>query len=63
MFSIYIKCPQLRNGLASTLHQLFNHVSSRMNALQVLLLNVPVQDLMLKHLMLATLDPETQPKC
>jgi len=31
-----------------------------MNALQALSLNVPVQDLMLNHLMLATLDPETQ---
>ena len=31
-----------------------------MNALQALHLNVPVQDLMLNHLMLATLDPETQ---
>jgi len=31
-----------------------------MNALQALSLNVPVQDLMLNHLMLATLDPEMQ---
>ena len=31
-----------------------------MNALQALSLNVPVQDLMLNHLMLTTLDPETQ---
>jgi len=31
-----------------------------MNALQALSLNVPVQDLMLNHLMPATLDPETQ---
>jgi len=31
-----------------------------MNALQALSLNVPVQDLMLNHLMLATLDLETQ---
>jgi len=34
-----------------------------MNALQALSLNVPVQDLMLNHLMLATLDPETQREC
>ena len=33
---------------------------SHMNALQALLLNMPVQDLMLNHLMLATLDAETQ---
>jgi len=31
-----------------------------MNELQALSLNVPVQDLMLNHLMLATLDPEMQ---
>jgi len=31
-----------------------------MNALQALTLNVLVQDLMLNHLMLATIDPETQ---
>jgi len=31
-----------------------------MNALQALALNVPVQDFMLNHLMLDTLDPERQ---
>ena len=51
---------QVRKGDASPLRQLFNHVSSHMNALQALPLNVPVQDLMLNHLMLDTLDPETQ---
>jgi len=52
--------PQVRKGDASSLRQLINHVSSHMNALQALSLNVPVQDLMLNHLMLATLDPEMQ---
>ena len=52
--------PQVRKGEASSLRQLINNVSSHMNALQALSLNVPVQDLMLNHLMLATLDPETQ---
>jgi hypothetical protein len=52
--------PQVRMGVASSLRQLINHVSSHMKALQALSLNVPVQDSMLKHLMLATLDPETQ---
>jgi len=52
--------PQVRKGDASSLRQLINHVSSHMNVLQALLLNVPVQDLMLNHLMLATLDPEMQ---
>jgi len=52
--------PQVRKGDASSLRQLINHVSSHMNALQASSLNVPVQDLMLNHLMLATLDPETQ---
>jgi len=52
--------PQVRKGDASSLCQLINHVSSHMNALQALSLNVPVQGLMLNHLMLATIDPETQ---
>ena len=51
---------QVRKGDASSLRQLINHVSSHMNALQALSLNVPVRDLMLNNLMLATLDPETQ---
>jgi len=52
--------PQVRKGDASSLRQLINRVSNHMNALQALSLNMPVQDLMLNHLMLATLDPETQ---
>ena len=52
--------PQVWKGDASSLRQLINHLSSHMNALQALSLNVPVQDLMLFHLMLATLDPEKQ---
>ena len=52
--------PPVKKGDAFSLHQLINHVSSHMNALQALSLNVPIQDLMLNHLMLATLDTETQ---
>jgi len=52
--------PQVIKGDASSLRQLIYHVSSHMTALQALSLNVPVQDLMLNHLMLATLDHETQ---
>ena len=52
--------PQVRKGDASSLRQLINHVSSHMNALQALSLNVSVQELLLSYLMLATLDPETQ---
>jgi len=52
--------PQVRKGDASSLRQLINHVSSHMKALQTLSLTVPVQNLMLNHLMLATLDPQTQ---
>ena len=52
--------PQERKGDASSFRQVIIHVSSHKNALQVLSLNVPVQDLMLNHLMRATLDPETQ---
>jgi diphosphomevalonate decarboxylase len=51
--------PQIKKGDASSLRQLINHVSSHMNALQALSLNVPIQDLMLNHLMVATLDNET----
>jgi len=42
------------------MRQLITHVSSHMNALQALSLKVPVQDLILNHVMLATLDPETK---
>jgi len=35
-------------------------VSSHMNALQALSLNVPIQNLMLNHLLLSSLDAETQ---
>jgi hypothetical protein len=52
--------PQVKGEDASSLRQLVNHVSSHMNALKALSLNVPIQDLMLNHLMLATLDPEMQ---
>jgi diphosphomevalonate decarboxylase len=51
--------PQVKQGDSSSLCQLINHVSSHMYALQALSLNVPVQDLMLNHLMLATLDNDT----
>jgi len=59
MQSIYVKCPQIRNGDESSLRQLINHMSRHMNAFQTLSLTVPIQDLMLNRLMLATLDPET----
>ena len=52
--------PPVKKGDASSLRQLINHVSSHMNTLQALSLNVPIQDLMLNHLMLATLETETQ---
>ena len=52
--------PQFRKGDASSLRQLINHVLSHMNALQALFLNVPVQDLILNNLMLASIDQETQ---
>jgi hypothetical protein len=52
--------PQAKKGDESSLRQIINHVSSHMNALQALPLNVHVQDLMFNHLMLATLDGETQ---
>jgi hypothetical protein len=51
--------PQVKQSDASSLCQLINHVSSHINAIQALSVNVPVQDLMLNHLMLATLDNDT----
>ena len=48
--------PPVQKGDTSSLRQLINHVSSHMNALQALSLNVSIQDLMLNHLMLATLE-------
>jgi hypothetical protein len=44
----------------TSLRQLINYVSSHMNALQVLSVNVPFQDTMLNHFMLATLDAATR---
>ena len=52
----------VQKGNAYSLRHLINHVSSHVNALQALSLNVPIQDLMLNHLMLATLDTVTQRK-
>ena len=52
--------PQVKKGDASSIRQIINHVSSHMKALQALSLNISFQDLMLNHLMLENLDPETQ---
>jgi hypothetical protein len=51
--------PQVKKVDALSLRQLINHVSCHLNAIQALSLNVPVQDLMLNHLMLASLDNDT----
>jgi len=51
--------PQVRKGDISSLRQLINHGLSHMNAFQALSLNVHLQDMILDHLMLATIDPET----
>jgi hypothetical protein len=51
--------PQVKKSNASSIRQLINHVSSHINAIQALSVNVPVQDLILNHLMTATLDNET----
>jgi hypothetical protein len=61
MINCHDECqmPEVK-GDASTSHQLINHVSSHMDALQALSLNVPIEDVMLNHLILATLDTETQ---
>ena len=49
-----------KRGDASSLCQLINHMSSHINAIQALSVIVPVQDLMLNHLALVTLDAETR---
>jgi len=54
------KMPQVRKGDESSFRHLINHASSHMNALQALPFNGAVQDLMLNHLLLATLDPQNQ---
>jgi len=52
MMHVQLLCqmPPVQKGDASSLCQLINHVSSHMNALQALSLNVPIQDLILNHL-------------
>jgi hypothetical protein len=50
--------PQIKTSDASSLRHLINHVTSHVNALQALSLNAPMQDLILNHLLLSTLDPE-----
>jgi hypothetical protein len=45
---------------AVSLRQLTNHVSSNLNALQALTLDVSLQDLILTHLILSLLDSETR---
>jgi len=42
------------------MRQIINHISSHLNALQALSLNVPEQDLILNHMMLDKLELETQ---
>jgi hypothetical protein len=50
--------PQIKKGCASSLRYLINHVSSHINALQALSLNIPMHDKILNHLMLSTLGAE-----
>jgi hypothetical protein len=52
--------PRVKKDDASSLRILINDVSSHINALQALTLNVTVQDLMVNHLILASLDDQSQ---
>jgi diphosphomevalonate decarboxylase len=52
--------PQVKKADATSLRQFINHVPSPMNALQALSLNVPIQDSVMNHIKLASLDGETQ---
>jgi len=51
--------PQIKKGDASSLRSLTNHVSSHLNVIQPLSLIVSMQNLILYHLMLSTLDADT----
>jgi hypothetical protein len=52
--------PHVKKGDAPSLRRMITHVSSHLNALQALSLNVTVQDLMVNHLILASLDDQSQ---
>jgi hypothetical protein len=54
------KMPQMQKGNSASMRQAINHVSSNLNALQALSLNVRIQDLIVNHLLLATRNPDTQ---
>jgi hypothetical protein len=52
--------PHVKKHDSSSLRTLINHVSSHINALQALTLNVTVQDIMANHLILASLEDQSQ---
>jgi hypothetical protein len=52
--------PHVKKCGAASLRTLINHVSSHINALQALSLNVSIQGLMMNHLILASLDDKSQ---
>jgi hypothetical protein len=52
--------PHVKKGDATSLRRVINHVSSHINVLQPLSLNVTVQDLMLNHLILTSVDDQSQ---
>jgi hypothetical protein len=51
--------PHVKKGDAPSLRRLINHVSSHINTLHALSLNASVQDLMVNHLILASLDDQS----
>jgi hypothetical protein len=51
--------PHMKKGDCSSMRQLINHVQGNLNALRALSLTVTSQDIMLTHLILASLDFET----
>ena len=52
--------PQVKHSDAVSLRQLTIHVSRNLNALRALTPDIPFQDLILTHLILSMVDPETQ---
>jgi len=57
---LLMEMPQVKKGDAASLRHLINHVSSNCNAVEALHLTTSMQSLMLNHLLLSALDPETR---
>jgi diphosphomevalonate decarboxylase len=57
---LLMQMPQARKGDAASLRNLINHASSNFNAVEALHLTTSMHSLMLTHLLLSALDPDTR---